>query len=207
MSPPLFVARAASGSSSSHPPPRAHTHAVFLLPALRRGAQVAFRGGGASLSSEGMFDLIKKLDRSDAVIGAGTSVAGRAGLGGCGADGDGCTRFLRQRRTSSPHNARRSTPPPAAMLTNTTMGSPARSRGGAAGGEGCGAPPPVGGISGGAATALAQYCHGGGIRAVMDPSFVAMEDKLEGLRAMDEAREVRARARTRRPSHKSAGFT
>ena len=57
--------------------------------------------------------------------------------------------------------------------------------------------------SGGAATALAQYCHGGGIRAVTDPSFVAMEDKLEGLRAMDEAREVRAR----RPSHRSAAFT
>ena len=41
-------------------------------PTAANRREVAFRGGGAALSSEAMFDLIKKLDRSDAVIGAGT---------------------------------------------------------------------------------------------------------------------------------------
>lgn len=42
--------------------------------------------------------------------------------------------------------------------------------------------------SGGAATALDQYCKGG-ISRVSDPVFAGFEDKLEALRAMDAARE------------------
>ena len=52
--------------------------------------------------------------------------------------------------------------------------------------------------SGGAATAVSQYCEGGGnVARVTDPAFASLEPKLEALRAVSAPRRARAGAPAR----------